>query len=117
MLLTQACDLSQYSQPLELVEMPEPVPGAGEILVKVAVCGVCHTELDEIEGRTAPPRFPVILGHQVVGRVEEMGPGASRFPLGARVGVAWIYSSCGVCDFCRAGLENLCSDFRATGRD
>ncbi len=112
--------LSQYREswtPLEPVELPIPEPGPGEIRVRVSACGVCHTELDEIEGRTPPPRFPVIPGHQVVGRVEKKGAGASEYQIGDRVGVGWIYSSCGQCRECRKGLENLCTDFRATGRD
>ena len=91
--------------------------GRAEILVRVTTCGVCHTELDEIEGRTPPPRLPVILGHQAVGRVEAAGPGATAFRPGDRVGVAWIHSACGTCPRCRRGDENLCDDFRATGRD
>jgi propanol-preferring alcohol dehydrogenase len=105
------------SRPLSKVEMPVPVLGAGEILIRVAACGVCHTELDEIEGRTPPPRLPVVPGHQVVGRVAALGPGAARFREGERVGVAWIFSACGACGHCRAGNENLCTRFRATGRD
>lgn len=104
-------------EPLELVERPIPKPGKGEILVHVTACGVCHTELDEIEGRTPPPRLPVAPGHQVVGRVAALGPGAAIFRSGQRVGVAWIFSTCGECQFCRAGDENLCPAFIATGRD
>ncbi|MDI6695833.1 MAG: zinc-dependent alcohol dehydrogenase family protein [Anaerolineales bacterium] len=117
MLFKQICNLGDGIPPLELVELPDPLPAQGEILVRVSACGVCHTELDEIEGRTPPPRLPVILGHQVVGRVEANGPGAGRFQVGERVGVAWIYSACGQCAHCLAGNENLCPDFRATGRD
>jgi alcohol dehydrogenase, propanol-preferring len=117
MLLQRIASLEAEPQPLVLSELPEPIPGGGEILIRVDTCGVCHTELDEIEGRTPPPRLPVILGHQVVGRVAATGPGAGRYPLGTRVGVAWIYSACGKCEFCLAGLENLCLLFRATGRD
>jgi propanol-preferring alcohol dehydrogenase len=117
MVLKNICDLTVKKTPLKLVEMPEPVPGNREILIKVSCCGVCHTELDEIEGRTPPPRFPIILGHQVVGRVVKSGSGARNFRVGDRVGVAWIYSSCGTCKFCRGGKENLCNDFKATGRD
>ena len=117
MVLSQLCDLADNKTPLELADLPEPVPGEREILVKVSACGVCHTELDEIEGRTPPPHLPVILGHQVVGRVEETGRKVSAFQIGDRVGVAWIYSACGKCPFCLAGQENLCPDFRATGRD
>ena len=103
--------------PLRLVDLPDPVPAEKEILIRVLACGVCHTELDEIEGRTPPPRLPVVPGHQVVGRVVEAGDDARRFPVGERVGVAWIYSACGQCKFCRRGEENLCPYFRATGRD
>ena len=101
-------------RPLELVELPVPKPKAKEILVKIAVCGVCHTELDEIEGRIQP-KLPVVLGHEIVGRVEGLGPGATRFRTGDRVGIAWIYSACGQCYFCREGKENLCADFQGTG--
>ena len=162
MVLRALCSLEENQAPLELAELPDPVPGEHEVLIKVSACGVCHTELDEIEGRTPPPRLPVVLGHQVVGRVVSSGPpipprsepsspprsggygdsqprdaaspprsepsspplrggyGDSqprRFKIGDRVGVAWIYSACGQCKFCRAGNENLCADFQATGRD
>jgi propanol-preferring alcohol dehydrogenase len=83
----------------------------------VFTCGVCHTELDEIEGRTPPPRLPIVLGHQVVGRVEDAGAAVKKFKRGDRVGMAWIFSACGTCKFCRTGQENLCPDFLATGRD
>jgi propanol-preferring alcohol dehydrogenase len=102
------------SRPLELVDLPVPVPGSKEILVRVAACGVCHTELDEIEGRLQPD-LPIIMGHEVVGRVEALGPEATRFKVGDRVGIAWIYSACGRCAFCKEGNENLCYDFRGTG--
>jgi len=117
MVLNQLVSLQQDQTPLKLVELPDPVPGENEILVKVSACGVCHTELDEIEGRTPPPRLPVILGHQVVGRVARTGNRASAHRVGDRVGIGWIYSSCGTCKYCRSGEENLCSEFRATGRD
>lgn len=103
--------------PLKLMNLPDPIPGRGEVLVDVLACGVCHTELDEIEGRTAPARLPMIPGHQVVGRVAKLGPGATRFQLGDRVGIAWIHWACGQCDFCLSGQENLCPAFSATGRD
>jgi len=117
MLLNQLADLTQTDRPLTYSEVPEPVPGVGEIRLKVTVCGVCHTELDEIEGRTPPPTLPVILGHQVVGVVDACGAGAERFQSGQRLGVAWIYTACGECSFCRSGRENLCPEFQATGRD
>jgi propanol-preferring alcohol dehydrogenase len=101
-------------EPLEMMDLPDPVPGAKEILVKVSACGVCHTELDEIEGRL-PPRIPIILGHEVVGRVESLGSGAKKFKLGDRVGIAWIHSACGKCRFCQEGNENLCLGFKGTG--
>ncbi|MEE9518162.1 MAG: zinc-dependent alcohol dehydrogenase family protein [Candidatus Adiutricales bacterium] len=97
--------------------MPIPVPGENEILVKVSACGVCHTELDEIEGRTPPPRFQVILGHQIVGRVKERGSKAGKFQIGDRVGIGWIHSACGKCEHCQKENENLCDKFQATGRD
>ncbi len=117
MVLQGIASFEDNPAPLALKDLPEPVPGDGEILVKVSACGVCHTELDEIEGRTPPPRLPVVPGHQVVGRVAGAGRAAKKFRSGDRVGVAWIYSACGTCAFCRSGRENLCPDFRATGRD
>jgi len=104
-------------KPLQLVDLPKPEPGSKEMLVKVSACGVCHTELDEITGRTPPPEFPIILGHEIVGRVEKKGKGAGKFKIGDRVGIGWIHSTCGRCSFCRDGNENLCEKFLATGRD
>ncbi|MEO0078682.1 MAG: zinc-dependent alcohol dehydrogenase family protein [candidate division WOR-3 bacterium] len=115
MILERLGSLADCSTPLRLSDLPEPVPGPHELLIRVSVCGVCHTELDEIEGRTPPPRLPVVLGHQVVGTV--VGGAASRFRVGDRVGVAWIFSACGRCEYCRTGQENLCPEFQATGRD
>jgi len=117
MILHRIASLAENPAPLSLAELPAPEPGPGQILLRVAACGVCHTELDEIEGRTPPPRLPVIPGHQVVGRVEACGPGAARFRPGDRVGVGWIFSACGGCSACKAGNENLCPEFQATGRD
>ena len=116
-ILKKIGDLRKEESPLELVDIPIPPFGPGEILIKVSCCGVCHTELDEIEGRTAPPDLPMILGHQVVGHVSDQDANATRFKVGDRVGVAWIFSSCGSCEFCVAGNENLCSAFKGTGRD
>lgn len=107
-------DISAFDenpQPLELVDVARPEPGHGEILIAVNVCGVCHTEIDEIEGRTPPSRLPMIPGHEIVGRVASLGDGCSRFDLGERVGVGWIHSSSGTED------ENLAEVFMATGRD
>jgi len=103
--------------PLGFMQLDIPEPGEKDILIKVSTCGVCHTELDEIEGRTPPPRLPVIPGHQVVGKVIRKGSDASKYNVGERIGVAWIYSSCGHCRYCKSGLENLCEEFKATGRD
>ena len=127
MLLESLADVRTHPTPLYLRDLPEPSLADGELLLRVTRCGVCHTELDEIEGRTPPPRLPVVLGHQVVGRVE----GVQRLPTldggqiqrlgtldsGMRVGVAWIASACGRCQHCLAGNENLCAAFKATGRD
>jgi propanol-preferring alcohol dehydrogenase len=117
LILKQIYDLKKNQTPLEMTELPDPSPGPHEILVKVSACGVCHTELDEIEGRTPPGTFPMVLGHQVVGRVIEKGSGAKKFARDDRVGIAWIYSACGRCKFCLDGNENLCPQFLATGRD
>ncbi|MGM0621162.1 MAG: zinc-dependent alcohol dehydrogenase family protein, partial [Bacteroidota bacterium] len=114
-IIDKISDLNRESQPLTLTDIPEPVPEKGEILVKIKACGVCHTEIDEIEGRTPPPEFPVVPGHQVVGIVEKSK--SEGVKTGERVGVAWIYSACGKCEYCMSGQENLCPEFRATGRD
>ena len=122
MLLHEIISLAKNPAPLSFTDMPGPQIGEGELLLRVTRCGVCHTELDEIEGRTPPPELPVILGHQVVGTLESYGlPSAQeRAPAlqkGQRVGVAWIASACGHCNYCKSGQENLCPEFKATGRD
>jgi propanol-preferring alcohol dehydrogenase len=101
-------------KPLAAEDLPIPQPGPGQILVRISACGICHTELDEIEGRLEA-RMPVIPGHEVVGKVESLGSGATKFKVADRVGIAWINSCCGECDFCRQGNENLCPEFRGTG--
>jgi alcohol dehydrogenase, propanol-preferring len=103
-------------KPLKLVELPVPEPKEHEILVKVSACGVCHTELDEIEGRLQP-KLPVVLGHEIVGKVAGSGIKTSRFKIHDRVGIAWIHAACGKCYFCTSGRENLCNDFKSTGCD
>ena len=100
MILKQLCDLNQDRSLLELVEFPYPSCKEDEVVVEVATCGVCRTELDEIEGRTPPSFFPMILGHEIVGRVVEKGSHVQKIKIGDRVGIAWIYSSCGKCSFC-----------------
>src|SRR4026208_2119194 len=111
MVLQSLADIKTQPTPLSLLLLPEPTLTEGELLIRVTHCGVCHTELDEIEGRTPPPHLPVVLGHQVIGVIAE---GEKR---GQRVGVAWIASACGKCSHCLAGNENLCAEFKATGRD
>ncbi|HPJ69076.1 MAG TPA: zinc-dependent alcohol dehydrogenase family protein [Desulfobacteraceae bacterium] len=111
------CSLQENKNPLELMDLPDPEPEENEVLVKVSACGVCHTELDEIEGRTPPPSLPVVPGHEVVGIVEDAGKHAKKFKKGDRVGIGWIHSACGECKFCLRGNENLCENFAATGRD
>jgi len=117
MRLHQITELEKNPEPLKYDEIPVPEPGDGEVLVKVSVCGVCHTELDEIEGRTPPEEFPMVPGHQVVGTVERISGNSKGLKEGDRVGIAWIYSACGECYHCERGEENLCRDFLATGRD
>ena len=117
MILKSVTDLEHNPDPLVLTNLPEPLPADDEVLIRVTACGVCHTELDEIEGRTPPPRFPVVPGHQVIGKVTATGKNVKELKPGDRVGVAWIFSSCGKCTYCIKGYENLCPDFKATGRD
>jgi propanol-preferring alcohol dehydrogenase len=116
-IIDRKVDLKAESAPLKMIDMPVPEPRPGELLLKVRACGVCHTEIDEIEGRTPPPVYPVIPGHQVIGIVQQYKGRRSDIQTGDRVGVAWIYHACGKCNYCRTGQENLCSDFQATGRD
>ncbi|MDF1821762.1 MAG: alcohol dehydrogenase catalytic domain-containing protein [Alcanivoracaceae bacterium] len=103
--------------PLVATTMPRPQPARDEVLLRVIMCGICHTELDEIEGRTAPSVLPRVPGHQVIGIVEATGSDVSSPAPGTRVGVAWIFRACGDCQHCNAGEENLCTAFEATGRD
>ncbi len=103
------------TSPLTLTDLPDPSPGPGEVRVKVSACGICRTDLHVIEGDLPPLRIPVIPGHQVVGTVDAAGIGAARFPTGTRVGIAWLAKTCGECDFCTAGRENLCDRPLFTG--
>jgi propanol-preferring alcohol dehydrogenase len=109
--------LKDRPDPLVMSTLPDPVCAPHEVLVQISACGVCHTELDEIEGRTPPPRLPVIPGHQVVGRIVDTGESVRALTTGDRVGIGWIYSACGTCEFCQSERENLCGQFMATGRD
>ncbi len=117
MVLSQLCDIRENPEPLKLEHPSVPEPGSNDVLLEVLACGVCHTELDEIEGRTAPPFLPVIPGHEIVGLIVKIGDAVKTRQIGERVGVGWFYSSCGSCRYCLAGNENLCSEFKATGRD
>ncbi|KHL10973.1 UNVERIFIED_CONTAM: alcohol dehydrogenase [Mumia flava] len=103
--------------PIELVEIPDPVAGAGHLLVRVAACGVCRTDLHVIEGDLPTHRENVVPGHEVVGRVERVGPGVRGWQVGDRVGVAWLRSTCGRCRWCVRGMENLCPKASFTGWD
>ncbi len=102
--------------PLELADLPLPEPAPGQVRLRVRACGVCHTDLHLAEGEIATPRLPLVPGHQVVGEVDAVGAGVSRFAPGDRVGVPWLYSTCGRCDYCRRGQENLCDNARFTGQ-
>jgi len=103
------------SNPLVFTDTPTPKPGKGEVLVRVHACAVCRTDLHVIEGELPPRKSPLIPGHQVVGTIAELGEGAHRFPLGARVGIAWLHHTDQTCEYCRCGLENLCNDPAFTG--
>ena len=103
------------TNPLEFTEVATPQPKSGEVLVRVGACGVCRTDLHVIEGELPPRKSPVIPGHQVVGVVEKRGEGAQRFAAGARVGIAWLHRTDGTCEYCRAGVENLCDNPMFTG--
>jgi alcohol dehydrogenase, propanol-preferring len=115
----KACFLNKpapvETNPLHYGDMPVPELAGGELLVRVRYCGVCRTDLHVIEGELPPRKSPVIPGHQVVGVVEKLGQGAAKFPIGARVGIAWLFRTDGVCHYCRSGAENLCDNPAFTG--
>jgi propanol-preferring alcohol dehydrogenase len=117
MILNGISHFEHNSTPLHLVEIPNPVPLENEVLLKVKTCGVCHTDLDEIEGRTVPSFYPIIPGHQVIGEVMAMGTKVTRHQKGNRLGVGWFFSSCKKCSNCLEGRENLCTSFKGTGQD
>ena len=101
--------------PLRMADLPDPLPGPGQVLVRIAACGVCRTDLHVVDGELPDPKRPVVPGHQIVGIVEASGAGARRFAPGARVGIPWLGWTCGACRYCRAGRENLCAEARFTG--
>jgi len=103
------------SSPLEVTDVPDPEPGEGEVRLKVRCCAICRTDLHVIEGDLPQQKLPVIPGHQIVGKVDALGPGCTRLAVGQRVGVAWLRHTCGSCAFCSAGQENLCESSRYTG--
>jgi len=103
------------TNPLVFEDYPTPQPASGEVLVRISFCGVCRTDLHVIERELVPQKSPVIPGHQVIGFIKQLGPGANRFPVGARVGVAWLHHTDGTCEFCRRGAENLCDHPTFTG--
>jgi alcohol dehydrogenase, propanol-preferring len=115
MVLEQSGDVS--SSPLKLRDVPDPEPQAGEVRIRVRCCAVCRTDLHVIEEELPPHKRPVVCGHQVVGVVDSMGPGCKRFQPGQRVGIAWLRKTCGKCEFCRSGKENLCPFSLYTGWD
>ncbi|MCF7805257.1 MAG: zinc-dependent alcohol dehydrogenase family protein [Candidatus Marinimicrobia bacterium] len=105
------------NNPLHLEDVPKPEPGPGEVRIKVNACGVCHTDLHEIEGDLELPELPLIPGHQIVGVIDDLGEGVADWAPGTRVGVPWLYSTCQECEFCKKGLENLCENAKFTGKD
>ena len=111
----QAMLLEAPGQPLRLADITRPLAGAGQIVVQVQACGVCRTDLHVMDGELPNPAVPLVLGHEIVGRVVERGPGAERFAVGDRVGIPWLGWACGQCRFCVSGRENLCPFARFTG--
>lgn len=103
------------ADPLVLAESADPQPGPGQVRIRVRACGVCHTDLHIVEGELELPLLPLVPGHQVVGVIEACGPGVTQWAIGDRVGVPWLHATCGHCDFCQSGRENLCDRARFTG--
>jgi propanol-preferring alcohol dehydrogenase len=117
MVLKENSNLMINKTPLSFIETEVPQINGNEALIRINVCAVCHTELDEIEGRIKPVKLPVIPGHQIVGRVVKTGSDVKKLKINDRIGIGWINSACGHCEYCKSGLENLCPDFIATGKD
>src|SRR6202521_2058847 len=96
------------TNPLQYIDVPKPKPSGTQVLLRVSACGVCRTDLHVIEGELAARKSPITPGHQVVGTIEALGNGAHRYAIGTRVGIAWLHSTDGTCEYCQAGRENLC---------
>ena len=111
----RAMVLKQTGEPLQLLEIPDPVPGPGEVLVKVSACGVCRTDLHVVDGDLPQAKLPIIPGHEIVGTVSGLGEGVDRFKLGERIGIPWLGHTCGCCSYCQSGAENLCDKPKFTG--
>ncbi|MBO0764881.1 MAG: zinc-dependent alcohol dehydrogenase family protein [Hyphomicrobiaceae bacterium] len=111
----RAMILERPGEPLRSVELPVPAPGAGQVRIKVAACGVCRTDLHVVDGDLTKPKLPIVPGHEIVGLVDRLGPGVKHLSLGQRVGIPWLGHTCGVCPYCRAGRENLCDAPGFTG--
>jgi propanol-preferring alcohol dehydrogenase len=111
----QAMVLERVGEPLQLRQRPEPVPGLGQVRLRVEACGVCRTDLHLLDGELPHIHYPITPGHEIVGRVAEVGPSVTRFRTGDRVGVPWLAHACSLCRYCRAGQENLCEYARFTG--
>jgi alcohol dehydrogenase, propanol-preferring len=111
----KAMVLDRPGAPLRLVERPVPKPASGQALVRVSACGVCRTDLHVVDGELAKPTLPIVPGHEIVGRIVEVGTGVEHLRDGQRVGIPWLGSTCGLCRFCRTGHENLCADAGFTG--
>jgi propanol-preferring alcohol dehydrogenase len=107
--------LTQPRRPLAAADLPQPRPAPGQLLIAVKACAICRTDLHILDGELPDPKLPLVLGHEIVGTVVEKGPDADRFALGDRVGVPWLGWTCGICDYCRSGRENLCDRVRLTG--
>ena len=111
----RAMVLDEPGKPLSMRDLPDPHPAAGEIRVRVAACGVCRTDLHVVDGDLPDPKLPVIPGHEIVGHIDEIGPGVTGFRVGERVGIPWLGHTCGTCYYCRTGHENLCDRPLFTG--
>ncbi|MCZ6487082.1 MAG: zinc-dependent alcohol dehydrogenase family protein [Gammaproteobacteria bacterium] len=111
----RAMILEKPGVPLQLLKKPDPIPGPGQVLVKISACGVCRTDLHVVDGDLPEPKLPIIPGHEIVGRVAGLGEGVDHFKLGERVGIPWLGSTCGRCSYCKSGTENLCDEPGFTG--